>query len=154
MAHLDFMLRGVVPIHLALACLGLCAAWGCQTRTKECQQFIGTVNQTLREIDARPQPKEDDLPAVAKHRALLAQKYRRLAGDVTKLPLTEPELVSRAKQYAALAQQAGAALAQGAKALNDRDPKAAEASQEQFDRVAQQEAELVAEINQFCLDEP
>jgi hypothetical protein len=112
------------------------------------------VNQTLREIDARPQPKADDLPAIAEHRTLLAQKYHALASEVEKLPLTEPELVARARQYAALAQQAGAALTRGAKALNDRDPKAAEASQEQFDRVAQREAALVAEINQFCLDEP
>lgn len=153
MTRLGFMLRRLMPVQ-ALACLGLCVGSACQTRAQECQQFIGRVNQSLREMDARPQPKADDLAAIANHRKLLAERYRDLAKEVQALALTEPELVSRAKQYAGLAEQASAALSQGAKALNDQNPEAAEASQQQFDRVAEQEAVLVAEINRFCLGQP
>lgn len=125
----------------------------CQTRAKECQQFIGTVNETLREIDARPQPKPDDVKALAAHRQALADKYKALADDVSRLKLTEPELVEKAKRYSGLAQDAGAALTSGVKALNEQDPKAAEASQQQFDGVAKQEAALVREINDLCLND-
>lgn len=125
----------------------------CQTRAKECQEFIGTVNETLREIDARPQPKPDDVKALTAHRQALADKYKSLAVEVSRLQLTEPELVDKAKRYSGLAQDAGAALTSGVKALNAQDPKAAEASQREFDGVAKQEAALVREINDLCLND-
>jgi len=124
---------------------------GCDEKSKECQRFIGTVNKTLREIDARPQPKADDVAAVAAHRQALAEKYEALAQDVAKLKLTEPALVERAQRYSGLAKAAGAALTAGVHALKAGDPKAADASQKQFDGVAQQEAALVREINDLCL---
>jgi len=127
------------------------ASAGCQKRGEECQRFIGTVNRTLREIDGSPQPKPDDLPAVAAHRALLAKKYAVLSEEVTRLPLTEPELIQRAQRYSKLAQAAGAALTEGVTAVKARDPAKAKQSQERFDRVAKQEAELVMEINNLCL---
>jgi len=130
---------------------GLILALGCQEKSKECQRFIGTVNKTLREIDARPQPKADDMAAVAAHRQALAEKYQALAKDVAQLKLTEPTLVERAQRYSGLAQAAGAALTAGVQALKAGDPKAAEASQKQFDGVAQEEAALVREINDLCL---
>lgn len=124
---------------------------GCDEKPKECQRFIGTVNKTLREIDARPQPKADDVAAVAAHRQALAEKYEALANDVAKLKLSEPALVDRAQRYSGLAKAAGAALTAGVQALKAGDPKAADASQKQFDGVAQQEAALVREINDLCL---
>ena len=142
--------------HFALAgclcCLSSLSA--CGTRDKECQQFIGMVNQTLREIDARPQPAADDLAAAAKHRKALAEKYRVLSRDVSRLTLSEPELIAYAKRYSGLADAAGAALAEGVKAIDAQDPEAARASQRRFDEVAKQEAALVQEINQLCLGEP
>ena len=133
--------------------LGVCVvlALSCQEKSKECQRFIGTVNKTLREIDARPQPKADDVAAVAAHRQALAEKYDALAKDVTTLKLSEPALVDRAQRYSGLAKAAGSALTAGAQALKAGDPKAAEASQKQFDGVAQEEAALVREINDLCL---
>lgn len=131
--------------------LVLLGSIACGKRAEECDKFIGTVNRTLREIDARPQPKADDLEAVAKHRKALAAKYEALAGDVLKLPLTEPELVQRAERYSTLARAAGKALSMGVKALDERDQKAADASQARFESVAKQEAELVREINRLCL---
>lgn len=128
-------------------------ALGCDGKSKECQRFIGTVNKTLREIDARPQPKVDDVAAVAAHRQALAEKYAGLAKDVAKLKLSEPALVERAQRYSGLANAAGAALTAGVQALRAGDPKAAEASQKQFDGVAQEEAALVREINDLCLKE-
>jgi len=135
------------------AALVTCAALllGCDGKPKECQRFIGTVNKTLREIDARPQPKADDVAAVAAHRQALAEKYEALAEDVAKLKLSEPALVDRAQRYSGLAKAAGAALTAGVQALKAGDPKAADASQKQFDGVAQQEAALVREINELCL---
>lgn len=127
------------------------ALLGCDEKSKECQRFIGTVNKTLREIDARPQPKADDVSAVAAHRQALAEKYEALAADVAKLKLSEPALVDRAQRYSGLAKAAGAALTLGVQALKAGDPKAADASQKQFDGVAQQEAALVREINDLCL---
>ena len=124
---------------------------GCDEKSKECQRFIGTVNKTLREIDARPQPKADDVAAVAAHRQALAEKYEALAADVAKLKLSEPALIDRAQRYSGLAKAAGAALTAGVQALKAGDPKAADASQKQFDGVAQQEAALVREINDLCL---
>jgi len=135
-----------------LVCLVL--VFGCNERSKECQRFIGTVNKTLREIDARPQPKAEDVAAVAAHRQALAEKYAVLADDVSKLKLTEPALVERAQRYSGLAKAAGVALTAGVQALRAGDPKAADASQQQFDGVAQQEAALVREINDLCLKEP
>ncbi|HEY6727780.1 MAG TPA: hypothetical protein VI197_27290 [Polyangiaceae bacterium] len=126
---------------------------GCNEKSKECQRFIGTVNKTLREIDARPQPKEDDVAAVAAHRQALAEKYAALADDVSKLKLSEPALVERAQRYSGLAKAAGVALTAGVQALRAGDPKAADASQQQFDGVAQQEAALVREINDLCLND-
>lgn len=126
-------------------------SFGCNQRSKECQRFIGTVNKTLREIDARPQPPEDDVAAVAEHRQALAEQYAALADDVSKLKLDEPALVERAKRYSGLAKAASVALTAGVQALRAGDPEAAEASQQQFDGVAQQEAALVREINDLCL---
>jgi hypothetical protein len=111
------------------------------------------VNKTLREIDARPQPKADDVAAVAAHRKALAEQYEALAKDVSKLNLSEPELVARAERYSGLAKAAGAALTAGFQALEAGDPRAAEASQKQFDTVAQEEAALVREINDLCLSD-
>lgn len=129
----------------------LVLALGCNEKSKQCQRFIGTVNKTLREIDARPQPKADDVAAVAAHRQALAEKYAALAEDVSKLKLSEPALVERAQRYSGLAKAAGVALTAGVQALRAGDPKAADASQKQFDGVAQQEAALVREINDLCL---
>jgi len=131
----------------------LVCSLGCQEKSKECQRFIGTVNKTLREIDARPQPKADDVAAVAAHRKALAQQYEALAKDVSKLNLSDPDLVARAERYSGLAKAAGAALTAGFQALKAGDPKAAEASQKQFDAVAQEEAALVREINDLCLSD-
>lgn len=131
--------------------LCLLVVLGCNEKSKECQRFIGTVNKTLREIDARPQPKADDVIAVAAHRQALAEKYAALAEDVSKLKLSEPALVERAQRYSGLAKAAGVALTAGVQALRAGDPKAADASQKQFDGVAQQEAALVREINDLCL---
>ena len=136
------------PVCVALALFGL---FGCKKRGEECQRFIGTVNRTLREIDARPQPKPDDLPAVIKHRAALAKQYFALAQEVSQLPLTEPALVSRAKRYSELAKAAGSALGDAVKAIKARDPDKAKESQERFDRVAKEESALVREINDMCL---
>jgi len=137
---------GIVELSLVLS-----GTFGCQKRPEECQRFIGTVNRTLREIDARPQPKPDDLPAVAEHRAVLARQYRTLAREVAALSLTEPELVSRAKSYSTLAEAAGDALSEGVKAVKARDPEKAKQSQLSFDQIAKKEAALVREINQLCL---
>ncbi len=123
----------------------------CHEQQKECQEFIGTVNRTLREIDARPQPKADDLKAVMKHRRALADEYRALAKDVHQLELTEPELASRAERYSKLATGASETLLRGVKALDDQDSKAAQASQREFEGIAKREATLVREINQLCL---
>ena len=136
------------PLWLA-ACLVV--VLGCNEKSKECQRFIGTVNKTLREIDARPQPKPDDVAAVASHRQALAEKYAALAQDVSKLKLSEPALIERAQRYSGLAKAAGVTLTAGVQALRAGDPKAAEASQKQFDAVAQDEAALVREINDLCL---
>jgi hypothetical protein len=126
---------------------------GCEKRGEECQRFIGTVNRTLREIDARSQPKPDDLKAVAAHRGELAKKYRSLANEVLALSLTEPELISRAERYSELAKAAADALTDGVKAVKAQNPKQADLSQERFDRVAKAESELVVEINSLCLGE-
>lgn len=139
----------------AALCLVACLAvvLGCNEKAKECQRFIGTVNKTLREIDARPQPKPDDVAAVAADRQALAEKYAALAEDVSKLKLSEPALIERAKRYSGLAKAAGASLTAGAQALKAGDPKAAEESQKQFDAVARDEAALVRDINDLCLDD-
>jgi hypothetical protein len=70
---------------------------------------------------------------------------------VSRLSLRQPELNERAKRYSVLADAAGAALARSVQALDARDSEAAAASQQEFDSIAEQEADLVRDINQLCL---
>ena len=134
---------------LLLVALGPCVA--CGEREGDCRRLIGKVNDTLREIDQRPRVDPEDVPAVARDRAELAQRYGNLSEEVVALKLSDPELVPRAKRYAELARSASGVLAKGVKALEKRDPEAVEKSRQEFDRITHEEAAMVREINALCL---
>jgi len=145
-------MRRWLPVALLVGISSSLGASGCwrMTRAKECEAFISMVNAALREIDERSPPQGDRTPAKPSDMRALADRYQKLAKDVSAAEITTPELKGLASEYRGMAERAAATARRIADAIEKSDLEQAKAASDDFDRVSNQEKDLVTRINGFC----
>jgi hypothetical protein len=119
-------------------------------RSRDCEQFVTSVNGVLAEIDRHiSQLDGGELTNVADMRKL-ASLYQTLAEKISHMNLATPELTKDSQSYRSMVATAATAANAVADALAAEDLEKALAAQNQFTSVVAEEDRVVQRINGFC----
>ena len=127
------------------------AKFGCdKSHQAECDALIRQVNVDLEKIEKYdPVATESEAEAV-QTLGDLATRYDELSAKVGTLSLGIAELKTQASSYQKLAEQAAATSRRLAEAIGKRDSAGQKSAEQDFERIAEEQQELVAKINAFC----
>ena len=148
---LEAMRKQAIGKTLVLALVLSLGVSGCRKqRSRDCEQFVTSVNGVLAEIDRHvSQLDGGELTNVADMRKL-ASLYQTLAEKIAHMNLLTPELARESQSYRTMVTKAATAANAVADALAAEDIERALSAQNQFASVVTEEDRVVQRINGYC----
>jgi hypothetical protein len=131
-------------------CLCLCLVSGCSriSRTSECRQLAGKVNESLDAIDGELDASTGNPPLLRD----IAGRYDRLAKDVDSFVRKDDNHGRALREYANLFRDASRQLGELASALDRHDVTAANKVRRDLAAITRRDKALVARIEAACIE--